>query len=206
MSKVDLKKTFKNLYNAKPGQILEVDVPEIAFIMVEGKGDPNNSPQFQEAIEVLYGLSYTLKFMAKFGAEAVDYVVMPLEALWWAEDMSVFDTGVKYDWLWTLMIMQPDLVTDEMFREGINQFRRKKGKTVPASLDSVRFERFREGLSAQTMHIGPSSAEKATIAALHDYIREQGRSPRGKHHEIYLSNPQRVAPEKMRTLIRQPMK
>ncbi len=197
MARIDFKKSLKHLYHA-PKTPVAVDVPELSFLMVDGRGDPNSSEEFQEAVKALYGLSYTLRSMA---AQALDYVVMPLEGLWWAEDMSAFTEGKRADWQWTLMIMQPDVITQEMVQEAIAKLA-KKGKDVPAS---TRLERFHEGLAAQVMHIGPYAAEGPTIAALHEFIGSQGRSPRGRHHEIYLSDPSRTASEKMRTLIRQPM-
>jgi hypothetical protein len=198
MARIDLKKSLRHLYHA-PQTPVEVDVPEMSFLMIDGKGDPNESKEFQDAIEALYGLSYTLRSMA---ATALDYVVMPLEGLWWAEDMSTFTEGSKAHWQWTLMIMQPDVITHAMVQEAIDKVAVKKGKVLPAS---TRLERFDEGPAAQVMHIGPYSEEGPAIKALHKYIQSLGSFPRGKHHEIYLSDPNRTAPGKMRTLIRQPM-
>ncbi|NLN16796.1 MAG: hypothetical protein GX182_05695 [Firmicutes bacterium] len=197
MARIDFKKSLKHLYHA-PKTPVEVDVPEMSFLMVDGKGDPNSSEEFQTAIKALYGLSYTLRAMVK---GTLDYVVMPLEGLWWAEDMAAFTEGKRTDWRWTLMIMQPEVITQEMVEEAMAKVA-KKGTLVPAS---TRLERFHEGLAAQVMHIGPYSAEGPAIAALHEFIAAQGRALRGRHHEIYLSDPSRTAPEKMRTLIRQPM-
>jgi len=170
--------------------------------MIDGEGDPNTSKSFQDAIEVLYPLSYTLKFTVKKGKIGIDYGVMPLEGLWWADDMSSFSVGNKDEWKWTLMIMQPDLITKEMVQEAIEQVKTKKD---PVSLPLVRFEFFDEGKAAQIMHIGPFSEEGPTIEKVHSFIEENGSQRRGRHHEIYLSDIRRAAPEKWKTIIRQPM-
>jgi hypothetical protein len=202
MEKIDYKKEFKHLYKPSSKKVETVDVPEWNFLMVDGKGDPNKSQAFQDAIEALYALSYTLKFMIKRGEEGIDYGVLPLEGLWWADDMSSFKEGRKDDWYWTLMIMQPELVTEEKVQQAIEQVREKKD---PVSLSLVRFETFREGKAAQTMHIGPFSEEGPAIEKVHAFIEENGCRRRGKHHEIYLSDVRRAAPEKWKTIVRQPM-
>lgn len=202
MEKVDYKKQLKRLYEPSAKQVEIVDVPEMNFLMVDGAGDPNTSKSFSDAIEALYPLSYTLKFMVKNGPDAVDYGVMPVEALWWADDMSAFSTGNKDAWKWTLMIMQPELITGEMVEKAMEQVRRKKN---PAALPLVRFERFKEGKAAQIMHLGPFSEEGPTIEKVHSCIENQGCLRTGKHHEIYLSDIRRAAPEKWKTVVRQPM-
>jgi hypothetical protein len=173
------------------------------FLLIDGVGDPNTSPAFQAAVEALYSVAYTLKFSIKKGPLAIDYPVMPLEGLWWMDDMGRFTLGNKDDWKWTVMLVQPDFMTEDLVKEGVEQVRKKKN---PAALPLLRFERFHEGLCAQIMHLGPYAAEKPTIERLHAFIAEQGASLTGKHHEIYLSDPSRTAPEKMKTVIRQPMK
>jgi hypothetical protein len=201
MAKTDLKKELAHLYKA-PTKPLMVDVPALRFIMVDGKGDPNVSEGFQEAMGALYAVSYTLKFEMKRGSQAMDYVVMPLEGLWWAEDMDLFLVEAKHKYEWTLMILQPEEVTGELFAEACQEVMEKKGLEA---VDLLRLETYEEGPSAQVMHIGPYSDEAPTIAALHQFIDDSGRRPRGKHHEIYLGNPRRTAPERLRTIIRQPV-
>ena len=202
MEKIDYKKELKRLYKPSAKKVEVVDVPKMNFLMIDGEGDPNKSQSFKDAIDVLYPLSYALKFMIKRGELAVDYGVLPLEGLWWADDMSTFSVEDKDGWKWTLMIMQPDFVTNEMVQEAIAQVRDKKD---PASLSLVRFESFEEGKAAQIMHIGPFSEEGPTVENVHSYIEENGSKRRGKHHEIYLSDIRRAASEKWKTIIRQPM-
>ena len=201
MKKIDLKKEMKPLYSASAREVREVIVPAMNFLMVDGQGDPNTSRAFSEAVEALFGLSYTLKFTVKKGALAIDYGVMPLEALWWADDMENFSIDDKSAWKWTVMIMQPDFITAEMAAEAAETLRNKKN---PPALDLIRFEKFEEGKSAQILHVGPFSEEGPTIARLHEYIDASSRR-RGHHHEIYLSDIRRAAPEKWRTILRQPM-
>jgi hypothetical protein len=172
------------------------------FLMIDGEGDPNTSKSFGDAIETLFPLSYTLKFMTKKGPQAIDYGVMPLEGLWWADDMSAFSDGKKDDWKWTLMIMQPEFITQAMVEEAMKEVGRKK---KPVSLHLARFETFREGKAAQIMHIGPFSEEGPTIEKVHQFIEENGARRSGKHHEIYLSDIRRAAPEKWKTVVRQPI-
>ena len=192
------------LYRARLGRPELVRVPEMGFVMIDGRGDPNSSPEYSEAIQALYAVSYTLKFALK-KAQALDYRVGPLEGLWWAEDMAEFSEARKSDWIWTMMIAQPDAVTSERFAAARSDAKRKKGL---AALDRTRLDRFTEGLCAQVLHVGPFSAEAPTIAALHAFIRDQDfvfDGTRHKHHEIYLSDPRRSAPEKLKTIIRQPV-
>lgn len=202
MEKVDFKKKLKNLYSASVKEAAVVEVPGMNFLMVDGKGDPNTSKDFKEAIEALYPVSYTLKFMIKKGKIAVDYGVMPLEGLWWVDDMSKFSLD-KNLWKWTVMIMQPEYITEDLVKEALKQVEKKKN---PPALSKIRFENFNEGLSAQIMHIGPYSAEGPNIEKLHKFIKGKGYKLRGKHHEIYLSDARKAAPEKMKTIIRQPVK
>jgi hypothetical protein len=172
------------------------------FLMVDGAGDPN-AQEYQEALGALYAVSYTLKFMVKKGELAVDYGVLPLEGLWWVDDMSQFSEDNKEAWKWTSMIMQPEYITEELFNKAVEEVRKKKN---PPALPRLRFESFHEGLTVQLMHIGPYSAERPTIERLHRFIDEKGHELRGKHHEIYLTDPRRMSPEKLRTLLRQPIK
>ena len=202
MAKIDLKKELGTLYAPSSKDFSLVEVPEMNFLMVDGRGDPNTTPAFQEAVDALYAVAYTAKFALK-KAGGDDFTVMPLEGLWWMEDMRFFDLNKKDDWLWTVMIAQPAQVTPELIRDAVHEVERKKN---PPALGKVRFEAFREGLSAQIMHIGPYEAEAPTIARMHGFIAEHGYEPAGKHHEIYLSDPRRTAPEKYRTILRQPVR
>ncbi len=201
MAKIDLKRELKHLYASSAKEAAIVDVPDMSFLMVDGQGDPNTSQEFKDAVEALYGVSYALKFMVK-KARSVDYVVMPLEGLWWADDMRDFLVGNKNQWKWTLMIMQPEQVTEDLVHRAVERVKKKKN---PPALSKTRFESYHEGLSAQIMYIGPYSDEHPTIEKLHGFIEEKGYRLRGKHHEIYLSDPRRAAPEKMKTIIRQPV-
>ncbi len=203
MQKIDYKKELKHLYQPPSKEVVQVDVPPFNYLMLDGAGDPNTSPAYQAAVEVLFSLSYTLKFMVKKGPLAIDYGVLPLEGLWWAEDMSAFTTADKSNWLWTMMIMQPDFITPAMLTDAVQAVKRKSN---PPLLDQVRFEPFTEGLCAQIMHIGPFSAEGPTIERLHRFIADSGRQRFGKHHEIYLSDIRKADPAKWRTVIRQPMR
>ena len=201
VDKIDLRKELKNLYNPSAKEITVVDVPAMNFLLVNGEGAPT-SPQYSEAIEALFSVAYTLKFMVKKG-KSIDYAVMPLEGLWWAEDMTKFSADRKEEWKWTAMIMQPKYVTADDVALAVEQVKKKKNL---ATLSKVRFESFKEGPAAQIMYIGPFSAEGPTIAKIHAYIQSNGHTLSGKHHEIYLNNPATTAPEKLKTILRQPMK
>ena len=202
MQKIDFKKRLGALYSAPAKAPVIVEVPRMNFIMVDGAGDPNTSEEFQQAVEALFSVSYALKFLIKKGPAAIDYGVLPLEGVWWAEDMSVFTAGDKSSWKWTLMIMQPEYVTGELYEQALRQVRRKKD--LPA-VDRLRLEPFLEGRSAQVLHVGPFSEEGPTIERLHRFIEENGYRRRGRHREIYLSDLRRAAPEKLKTIIRQPI-
>ncbi len=202
MKKVDYKQEFKLLYRPSAQRVEVVEVPSMNFLMINGEGDPNTSSSFQDAIEVLFSLSYALKFMVKKGEDGIDYGVLPLEGLWWSEDMSSFSVENKGGWKWTLMIMQPDLVTGEMIQESMEKVRLGKN---PVALPLLRFAPFEEGKVAQILHIGPFSEEGPTVQKVHSFITEGGSTRRGKHHEIYLSDIRRAATEKWKTIIRQPM-
>jgi len=201
MGKINYKKKLQHLYKPSVKEVEIVEVPQMNYLMIDGDGGPNH-PTFQNAIEVLFPLSYTLKFMIKKSDIGIDYGVLPLEGLWWADDMSSFIKDKKDDWKWTLMIMQPELITNEMVVEAVNQVRVKKN---PTSLPLVRFESINEGKVAQIMHIGPFSEEGPTVQKLHSFIKDSGKKIIGKHHEVYLSDIRRAAPEKWKTIIRQPM-
>ena len=201
MEKIDYKKQLNHLYGPSAKKVEIVDVPQMNFLMVDGDGDPNISKAFGDAIEALYPLSYTLKFMVR-EKMGIDYGVLPLEGLWWADDMSAFSTGNKDTWKWTVMIMQPEFIPPSMVKEATEAVRRKKNAV---SLPLVRFEPFKEGKAAQVLHIGPFSEEGPTIEKVHSFIESNGNRRTGKHHEIYLNDIRRAAPEKWRTVVRQPM-
>lgn len=201
MSKIDPKKELKHLYRPSAKKNVVVDVPPMNFLMVDGHGDPNTAQEYQDAVEALYAVAYALKFMSK-KEKGMDFVVPPLEGLWWVDHMEEFTTEDKSAWKWTAMIMQPESVTPEMFEGALEQVGKKKN---PPALSKIRFERFHEGLSVQIMYFGPYSEEGPTIEKMHDFIEKNGYEPRGKHHEIYLSDPRRTAPEKLKTVLRQPV-
>lgn len=202
MQKVDLKKELKHLYQPSAKEVVQVEVPTFQFLMVDGEGDPNTSQEYAQAVEALFSVSYTAKFVVKKGAQGIDYAVMPLEGLWWADDMSAFIANDKATWKWTMMIMQPHFVANEVIEAAISEVKRKKG--LPA-VSKLRLEPFSEGLCAQVLHIGPFSEEGPTIERLHSFIDARtGRD--GKHHEIYLSDIRRADPAKWKTIIRHPMK
>ena len=201
MEKIDHKKELKPLYSPSTKKAELVEVPEMNFLMIDGSGDPNTSKVYQDSVAALFGISYTLKFMIKKGKEQIDYSVMPLEGLWWMDDMRKFTTLNKDEWKWTIMIMQPQFVTAELVEIAIDEMLKKKKLTARPN---VRFEKFNEGKTAQTMHIGPFSEEGPTIQKVHDFILENGFQLSGKHHEIYLSDIRKAKPEKWKTIIRQP--
>ena len=199
MEKIDFKKQYKELYGAKTKPVI-VNVPVLNFAMVEGEGDPNTAPAYPQAIEALYAISYTIKFMLKKTGEFPDYSVPPLEGLWWMGGEDMFDFEAKHNWKWTAMIMQPEFVTRKVFNDGLKIAKEKK--ELPA-LWGMRLEKWKEGKVAQVLHVGPYSAEQPTIAALHEFIKTSGYVLEGKHHEIYLSDPRKTASEKLKTIIRQ---
>ncbi len=202
MTKVDFKKTLKHLYNPKK-KFETVDVPKMQFLMVDGHGDPNTAQAYKDAVAVLYAVAYKMKFISKKSLEK-DYVVPPLEGLWWAEEMETFLTREKSAWDWTMMIMVPEWITEAIFVDALAQVRKAKN---PAALDKVRLEHYDEGLSAQIMHVGSYDDEGPVLAKMHkEFIPQKGLVENGKHHEIYLSDPRRVAPEKLKTVLRQPVR
>ncbi|WPJ96901.1 GyrI-like domain-containing protein [Coraliomargarita algicola] len=201
LPKVDYKSELKALYKPSAKRIDAVDVPTMHYLMVDGAGEPE-SESYIAAIQALFTVSYTMKFMVKRELQRMDYGVMPLEGLWWAEDMSDFITRRKDRWLWTMMILQPDCVDADLFEEALKRVRAKK--KLPA-LDALRYQPFTEGLVAQTLHIGPFDEEGPTVERLHQFIADSGHTLRGKHHEIYLSDIRRAAPKNWKTIIRQPM-
>ncbi len=203
MEKFDYKKEFSEFYKAKIGKPVVVTVPKLNFIMIDGKGDPNTSQEYIDAIQTLYPIAYGIKFACK-NKLGKDFGVMPLEGLWWMEDMKDFNPNDKSNWLWTAMIMQPEIVTEDIFDSVVEQVKEKK---APTSLDKLRFEAYNEGRSAQVMYVGPYRDEGPTIIDLHKFIKEQGGKldeSNKHHHEIYLGDPRRTEPSKLKTIIRQP--
>lgn len=201
MQKIDYKRKYREVYTQPEDTPTIVDVPQFNFLKIDGAGDPNHSPDFTAAVETLYPLSYEIRSIVK-ETNDIQFVVMPLEGLWWADDMDAFTGGEKDDWQWTLMIMQPDVVTAEFVDTGRGNVAEKKD--LPR-LEDVRFESYNEGLTAQILHVGPYSEEGPTIGRLHEFISNEGYSRRGHHHEIYLSDARRTDPEKLKTILRQPI-
>ena len=206
MAKLDLKKEYKHLYRPSAKEVAVVDVPPLQFVMIDGAIEPGESPgtspAFGQAMQALYGISYTLKFASKRRQEdPIDYSVMALEALWWVEDDD-FDITRPDNWHWTAMMMQPEHITNDMFREALGQLAKKK---PDLALDLLRFETFHEELSVQIMHIGPYAEEPATIAKMDEFARENGYRMRDRHHEIYLGDPRRADPAKLKTVLRHPI-
>ncbi|WP_435769937.1 GyrI-like domain-containing protein [Nocardioides sp. SYSU DS0651] len=201
--KTDFKKTL-DCYRARHGEFRVVDVPPLQYVMVDGHGDPNTSPDYAAALAALYPVAYTLKFANKLDLGR-DYVVPPLEALWWASDMAAFTSARdKSQWDWTVMILTPDWITEPMFHDAVAKVAQKA--EPPDALDQVRLETLDEGRCVQTLHLGPYDDEAAVLAQLHDvFIPEAGLRMTGKHHEIYLSDPRRVEPARLRTILRQPV-
>jgi len=201
--KIDLIKTMGNLYQQPKKEISVLEIPAMNFLTIQGRGDPNNNEEYSQAVGALYSLAYALKFSVKKSAQAVDFGVMPLEGLWWAEDMRRFNLEDRGDWMWQMLIMQPEYITPDLFARTVEDLRRKKN---PPKLDQVKFECVEEGLCTQIFHAGPyGEAERPTIDRLHAFISEQGYERTGKHHEIYLNSPLRSAPDKLKTIIRQPI-
>jgi len=201
VEKIDLRKELKHLYQPSAKEVVQVEVPTFNFLMVDGEGDPNTSKEYAEAVEALFSVSYTAKFMVKKGPKKLDYAVMPLEGLWWADDMSVFVANDKTRWKWTMMIMQPSFVENEVVESAIAEVRKKKN--LPGT-SKLRLEAFSEGRCAQILHIGPFSEEGPTIKRVHEFI-DSRTGITGKHHEIYLSDIRRADPKKWKTIVRQPM-
>lgn len=203
VEKLDLKKHLKHLYQPPSKQPEIVNVLAMAFLMLDGAGNPNTSPVYQQAVEALYGVSYALKFMAK-KVLGRDYVVMPLEGLWWGtrQGQHTFTEADKEKFQWRMMIYQPDFITGQMVADAKADVQRKKGFE---NLSQMRFETFHEGLAVQILHIGPYDGEGPTVEKLHQFAIERGFQLRGKHHEIYLGDPRRTNPGKLRTILRHPV-
>lgn len=200
--KIDFKKDLKHLYQPRAGVFEEVDVPQMRFVRIDGMGDPNTAAVYREAVEWLYSSSYAMKFAVKAALER-DYVVPPLEGLWWADDPDDFVQRNKHKWQWTMQIMVPDFVTEEIFAAARDKAMKKLGPPP----ESFRLAALHEGRCLQSLHIGSYDAEAPVLASLHEQIMpERGLTFNGPHHEIYLSDPRRAAPEKLKTVLRQPVK
>ncbi len=195
---MDLKRTLRTVYTASREPML-VDVPELAFLMIDGHGDPNTAAGYTDAVQALFAVSYAAKFELK-RAGVLDYAVMPLEGLWWTPDMTSFSVEDKSAWDWTMMIMQPDEATPEIMASARSTAARS---TRLCAVERLRLERFDEGTAAQLVHVGPYATEGPTVQSLHEFVAAHGLERAGKHHEIYLSDPRRSAPEKVRTIVRQ---
>ncbi|HYD51434.1 MAG TPA: GyrI-like domain-containing protein [Gemmatimonadaceae bacterium] len=202
VQKLDYRKQLRHLYQPSAREVVEVQVPPLAYLMVDGTGDPATSASYVEALGALFAASYAIKFACKAAPDGGDYVVMPLEGLWWADDMSVFHTGRRADWRWTMMIAQPPLVTRALVERTLADVARRK--SVPG-LARLRYEELAEGRAAQIMHLGPYTDEGPTIQRVHEFIERAGCRRTGRHHEIYLSDPRRVDPAKLKTIVRRPM-
>jgi hypothetical protein len=200
METLALKQDLAWLYKPSAKKPEIVDVPEFPFLMIDGEGDPN-SAAFQEAVGALYSAAYTLKFAVR-KARAIDYPVMALEALWWVAEGAPFSYTEREGWRWTAMILVPHIITSQDVDDALEAAARKKPS---AALTRIRFDRFAEGRAVQIMHLGPYATEPATVEVLHQFAADQGLPLRGKHHEIYLSDPARTAPERMKTILRQPV-
>lgn len=200
MNKIDFKQSLKALYRPSAQSFSVVNVPEMTYVKVDGAGNPGND-EYTQACSWLYAISYCLKFESK-GKLSKDYVVPPLEGLWWADDMSAFVDNRREEWKWTLMIMQPEWISAAMIEHCEDKTAKKLG--VPP--DSLRHEALAEGLCVQITHIGPYSDEGPVLKKLHEeFMPKHDYEFNGHHHEIYISDPRRCAPEKMKTVLRQPV-
>jgi len=205
MNKIDYRKRYHPFYSPPSDDVQRVTIPTMQFAMIDGKGSPEGpeqSPEFQNAIGALYGITYVLKIGRKKAGIKPDYTIAPLEGLWWMSDGSTFDTERTADWRWTLMIFQPEFITPGEFKEAVAKLKLRR---PDAALDNLRLETFNEGDIVQTMHIGPYAEERKSIQRLQEYAASHGYKLSGKHHEIYLGDPRRTVPEKLRTILRRPV-
>jgi hypothetical protein len=200
ITKVDFKKTLRELYNPSKKGFHFLEIPGMNFLMLDGQGDPNTSLEYQQAVDALYTMSYGIKFAIK--SQGFDHIVPPLEGLWWMEDMNEFSLANKARWEWTMMIMQPEWVTAEWVEKVRNETIKKKSNPT---ISHVRFELYEEGLVVQTLYTGAYANEAPTIAEMHQIIKANGYQTNGKHHEIYLGDPRKTSPERLKTILRQPV-
>ncbi len=208
MTKIDFKKQNKGWYRPSTNVIEIVDIPDLPFLMIDGKHYSQKSATFQPAIEALFGMAYTMRFLFKNEVHKpegyYEYVIPPLEGLWWMHSGNPhFDAEQWEDWRWTLMIRQPEFFDADMIEEAREILRKKKN---PSELPNLRYERYAEGKSVQTMHIGPYHEEGPTIQKMHDFVAEKGLELHGKHHEIYIGDVRRAAPERLKTVLRHPVR
>ena len=203
-TKVDFKKSMKDFYLPNAKEVVLVEIPEMQFLMIDGIGSPGDSQEYLDALAALYPVAFKTKFLSK--AKGKDYVVPPLEGLWWADNMKDFTEGNRDKWKWTMMIMQPEWITQEIINEAMESTIEKKPE-LKNKISKLRLEKYKEGKVAQIMHLGPYSEEGPTVEKVHKFIESQGGTFDGhnkKHHEIYLSDPRKAKPENMKTVIRQP--
>tara|TARA_Y100000589_G_C27186579_1_gene642967 strand:- start:1191 stop:1832 length:642 start_codon:yes stop_codon:yes gene_type:complete len=211
MNKLDFKKQDKVLYSGKAGRFDVLTVPAMSYLMIDGKGNPGTSQAFVDAVSALYPLAYNIKFHSKIKLQQ-DFVVPPLSGLWWADDMSAFCRDDRDQWQWTMMIRQPDWITtdivDEMKQQVLAKDTKKKDSELnPDALKQIRFETLDEGLCVQVLHVGPYSEEGPILKQMHEqFIPDNGYAMTGKHHEIYLGDPRKTAPQKLKTILRQPIR
>lgn len=201
MAKVDFRKEQPTLFAPPADDFVLIKVPKLRYVKVDGKGDPNKAPAYADAVQWLYAVSYWMKSLSKEAGQ--DYVVPPLEGLWWADSPKAFTSGKKDKWHWTMMIMVPDFVTAKQFKAAVARNEKKLGEAPP----SLRFEDLDEGLAVQILHVGSYEDEAPKIKRLHEkFLPANGLAPNGPHHEVYLSDPRRVAAAKLKTILRQPVK
>lgn len=208
-AKYDLKREHPELYAPPSKEFAIVEVPPMRCLAVDGHGDPNTATSYRDAVEALFGVAYAVKFASKRGLGR-DFVVAPLEGLWWADDPGAFVARDKGAWNWTMLIAQPDWIDADAVAAGVEAVRSKAAKASSSpnpALDVLRLQRLHEGLSAQILHIGSYDDETPTLARLHDeWMPQHGLTFNGPHHEVYLGDPRRTAPEKLRTVLRQPVR
>ena len=205
--KIDFKKDFKKLF-LPPREPVVIKVPKYDFLMVDGQGAPKGQ-EYQDALMAIYSCHFTIKFTLKFAKVGPEYTMPPLDTLWWLKGNRTFDIASKEEWFWTAMLMQPKHITQKQLKEAIATIKKKekeKGTKHNPALGKIKLGQFEEGLCVQIMHIGPYSAEEPTIRKLHQFALDQVYKLRGKHHELYLSDPRRTKPDKLKTVIRQPVK
>ncbi|MEH0638359.1 GyrI-like domain-containing protein [Streptomyces bottropensis] len=201
-AKYDVKRELKRCYAPRNSDWELVDIPPLRFLAVDGHGDPNTAAAYRHAVEALYAVAYTVKFTSKRELGR-DFVVGPLEGLWWADDMADFLARRKDNWRWRLLINVPDWITDSVIEDARHTALVKKGNPV---IGEVRPETLHEGTSAQVLHVGSYDDETPVLTRLHhDYLPANGLRETGLHHEIYLSDPRRTDPAKLRTVLRQPV-
>ena len=201
--KYDLKREHAELYAPSAKEFAIVDVPPMRYLAVDGHGDPNSAPAYREAVEALFGVAYALKFASK-RLLGRDFVVAPLEGLWWADDQGAFVARHKDEWNWTMLVAQPDWIDEDAVASAVAAAR---AKAPNSALDRLRLEHLHEASSAQILHVGSYDDEAPTLARLHDeWMPQHGLTFNGPHHEVYLSDARRTAPEKLRTVLRQPVR